>query len=203
MRGASHVHVLDEPDLGAVAAAELDQSHELVVIGAADDDGVELEAGEERRGGADAGEHAIELVQAGELLKPIAVQRIQADRQAMKARVLQRLRVVGQEHAVGRHGEIADARTRRQPRHQVGHVAAEQRLAAGEPHLVHAQIEEHVHEPLDLLEVQDVLARQPHVVLLRHAVAAPEVAPVGDRQPEVAERALELVEEHCAHCSGT
>ena len=52
--------------------AELDQIDQLVVVDAADDDGVELEAGEERRGGGDAVEHAIELVVAREVAEAIA-----------------------------------------------------------------------------------------------------------------------------------
>ena len=50
-------------------------------------------------------------------------------------------------------------------------------------------------EPLDLLEVEQILARQPHVVLLRHAVTAAEVAAVGDRQAQVAQRTVESVEQ--------
>ena len=39
---------------------------QLVVVDAANDDRVDLEAGEQRRGRVDAGEHALELVEAGE-----------------------------------------------------------------------------------------------------------------------------------------
>ena len=81
-----------------------------------------------------------------------------------------------------------------QARHQVGDVAAQQRLAAGEPHLVDAERQELIDQPLDFLEVQEVLARQPEVVFLGHAVLAAQVAPVGHRQPEVPERPLVRVE---------
>jgi hypothetical protein len=47
-----------------------------------------------------------------------------------------------------------------------------------------------IDEPIDLLEVEDVFARQPEVVRLRHAVLASEVAAIGDRQPQVGERPL-------------
>ena len=79
---------------------------------------------------------------------------------------------------------------------ELGQVASQKRLAAGQPDLVHPEGREDVDERLDLLEVQDVLARQPHVVRLRHAVAAAQVAPVGDREPEVPQRALMPVEDH-------
>ena len=56
--------------------------------------------------------------------------------------------------------------------------------------------EEDVHERGDFLEVQDILPRQPLVLGFGHAVFAAQVAPVGDRQPEVAERAPQRVREH-------
>ncbi len=152
-----------------------------------------LRAGEERRGRVDAGEHAMELVVPRQRLEAIGVQRVEADRQAMQAGVAQRARVRRQQHAVGRHRQIANGRAGGEARDERREVAAQQRLAAGEPDLVHAEADEHVHELFDLLELQDVLARQPHVVLLGHAVAAAQVAPVGDRQPQVAQRTIELV----------
>ena len=57
-----------------------------------------------------------------------------------------------------------EARLGRQHAHERGEVAAQQRLAAGEPQLVDAEREEDVDERADLLEVQHVLARQPDVV---------------------------------------
>ena len=87
----------------------------------------------------------------------------------------------------GRAGKARDERRK---------IAAEQRLAAGEPDLVDAEPDEHVDQPLDFLELQDVLARQPHVILLGHAVAAAQVAAVGDREAQVAQRPMELVLDH-------
>ena len=84
-----------------------------------------------------------------------------------------------------------------------GEVAAQQRLAAGEPDLVDAERHEHIHERGDLLEMQHVLARQPDVLVLRHAVLAADVAPVGDRQPQIAERTIEgVLQEHWMIISG-
>ncbi len=70
---------------------------------------------------------------------------------------------------------------RRQAANQIRQVAAQQRFAAGQTDLVHAERREDVDQPLDLFEVEDVFARQPDVVRLRHAVAAAQVAAVGDR----------------------
>ena len=46
--GAADVHVFDETDLGADGPAELEQIDELLVIDAADHDGVDLERAEGR-----------------------------------------------------------------------------------------------------------------------------------------------------------
>jgi hypothetical protein len=41
--GAADVHVFDESNFRVVTSRELDQRHELVIVDAADDDGIELE----------------------------------------------------------------------------------------------------------------------------------------------------------------
>jgi hypothetical protein len=95
-----------------------------------------------------------------------------------------------QQHAVGGQGDVAQRRLLRQHAHQHVEVLAHERLTAGQPHLFHAEVDEGVDQPTGLLEVEDVPARQPDVVLLWHAVGAPQVAAVGDRDAQVAQRAL-------------
>src|SRR6185295_1208378 len=80
--------------------------------------------------------------------------------------------------------------------HEPVEVTAQQRLAAGEAHLVYPQVGEHVHEPIHLLEGQHVVPGKPDVLFLRHAVLAAEVAAVGDREPQIAQRAIERVPDH-------
>ena len=106
-----------------------------------------------------------------------------------------------QRGAVGRQGQVELAAVgspeRRQHRDQVGQVAADERLAAGDPQLLDAERDERPGRPLDLLEAQDLVARQERVVLaedlLGHAVGAPEVAAIGDRDAQVAHRPAERV----------
>ena len=109
------VHVLDEANLGVEPPAELDQVHELVVVGAPDHDRVELEAGEERGGGGDALEHACEIVGSGQVAKALRLQRIEADREPMQPGRASACGMVGEQHAVGRHRQVADPRPRREP----------------------------------------------------------------------------------------
>ena len=59
--------------------------------------------------------------------------------------------------------------------------------------LLDAETGEDAGQPVDLLEGEDGRAGQPHVLLLRHAVAAAHVAAVGDGDAEVAERPAESV----------
>ena len=59
-------------------------------------------------------------------------------------------------------------------------VAPDERLAAGQPDFVDAHACEHAHEPGNLFEAQHFGAVEPFEALRRHAVAAAEVALVGD-----------------------
>jgi hypothetical protein len=107
--------------------------------------------------------------------------------------------VVGKQDSVGGECQVRQAGLCRQQTYQRVEVAAEQRLAAGEPDLVDAQGDEHVDQEADFLEVQQVLARQPDVFVFRHAVGAAQVAAVGDRQAQVFQRTTEAVrQQHVA-----
>ena len=76
-------------------------------------------------------------------------------------------------------------------------MAAYERFAAGDADLFDTVRDEDAREPLDLLEGQQLAPLEEDVVapedLFRHAVDAPEVAPVGDRDPQVAQRPAEGV----------
>ena len=130
----------------------------------------------------------VQLVEPRQLLEAIAIQRVEADRDPVQARALELLGCAFSSTPLVVIAEIADAVAAGEPGHQVRDVAAEQRLAAGQPNLVDAEVEEQVDQLLDFLEVQDVLARQPEVLLFGHAVPAAQVAPVGDREAQVPER---------------
>ena len=84
---------------------------------------------------------------------------------------------------------------------QARQVAAEERLAAGDPHTVDAKRREGVGEECDLFEVEDALARKPGVVRFRHAVLAPQVAAIGDRNAQTAQRPVEPVQRRRRHAA--
>ena len=63
-----------------------------------------------------------------------------------------RIGLLGEQHAVGGHREIGEAGLCRQHAHERLQIAAQQRLAAGQPELVHAERDEDIDERADLLE---------------------------------------------------
>ena len=147
------------------------------------------------RGRVDPAADRGELVHPRQRAEALAIERVQADGDAMEPGRPQRVRLSAQQDAVGRERQIGDRAPRREPFDEARQIAAKERLAAGNPHPVHAERREDVHDGADFLERQQALARQPHVVRLRHTVKTPEVAAIRDRDPEAAQRAREAIDE--------
>jgi hypothetical protein len=137
-----------------------------------------------------------EFVEAREGFEAVGAQRIERDGNPPKTRGGKRVDLIREQDPVGRQRQIVQPWLAGDHAHECGHVAPEQRFAAREAQAVGAEREEDVHERGDFLEVQDVLPRQPLVLGFGHAVFAAQVAPVGDRQPEVAEWAPQRVCDH-------
>jgi hypothetical protein len=109
------------------------------------------------------------------------VQRVQRNVEALQTSLDQRSGEPVEQDAVGCQRQIADALDGREHPDKHGQVAPDERLAAGQPHLVDAESREHSHKARDLLEAEDLLPPEPLQALRRHAVRAAEVALVGDR----------------------
>ena len=107
---------------------------------------------------------------------------------------LRKLRAVGGQRQLV---ERAALQMARKLAHQMHDVLAHQRLAAGQPQLADALLDEDGAEPVELFERQQVLLRQEGHVL-GHAIGAAEVAAVGDRYAQIGDRATERVDHvHC------
>src|SRR5690606_39838741 len=110
----------------------------------------------------------------------------------MQARVAQCLRMARQQARVGGQGEVPHALDRGKPAHEIGEVATQQRLAAGQAQLVDAEAHEDACKALDLLEAQAIALGEELVVariaILRHAVRTAEIAAVEYRNAQVAQR---------------
>ena len=177
---------------GSAEAASDVEDRRLVQPALHDDVDLDREPG--RGGRVDPGEHArdreVDVVHRAE---DLVVERVEADRDPREPRVGERLRLLREERRVRRQRDVEVVAERRQPGDQELEVAAQQRLAARDAQLLHAEVDEDARDPLDLLEGEELAARQEAVVvaedLLRHAVHAAEVAAVGDRDAEIADAA--------------
>ena len=103
-------------------------------------------------------------------------------------------RLVGEEDGVGGQPQVADAVDLAEHPHERWQPAAQERLAAGQPHLVHAEPRRHADELGHLLERKQLAAVE-EGDLLRHAVGAAEVAAVGDADAQVVVNAAEGIGE--------
>jgi hypothetical protein len=97
-----------------------------------------------------------------------------------------RFALLSEQNAVGRKCQIANPGIVRKHANQLGQIAAQEWLASRKAHVFDAQRRKHLNQPRDFLECQQFLPRQPDVILLRHAVIAAQVAPVGDRNAQAA-----------------
>jgi hypothetical protein len=185
-------HELDEAHGHAPVPAVAGQVDHLVVVGAADHHDVDLhrvQAGLDR--GVDPVEHPGQLVAPGQLLEPLRPQRVERHVDPAQPGGGQVVGDQAQGGAVGGERQV-DRRARRgaqagQLADEDGQVGPHGGLAAGEADGLDAEAaDEHAGDPLELLEGEDLVARQPPHPLLRHAVRAPEVAAVGDRDAQIA-----------------
>jgi hypothetical protein len=164
--GGAHVHVLDEAQHDAGAAEMPRHAQDLMLVGAALDHHVDLQAvaGLTRTQpccarGLDAFQHVghgkVHVVHRAEHR---VVQPVQAHGHPLQARRLERLRLARQQRAVGGECQVQRLAVRRAQRGQLldQHldVLAQQRLAAGQTDLAHTVGDEQFRRAGDFLEAQ-------------------------------------------------
>ena len=115
------------------------------------------------------------------------------------ARGLERGRVVGEQDTVRGQGNLVQPGSGREHGDQRRQIVPQERLASRQPDFRNAAAHKGLHQPGHLLERQDGAPLQPDVVLLGHAVPAPQVAPVGDGEPQVVDLPAVGVDHHGAH----
>ena len=64
-------------------------------------------------GGIDSGQHARQIVAAGDLFEAFAVERVEMDVEAAQTGVVERLRLLFEQHGVGGERDVANARNAR------------------------------------------------------------------------------------------
>ena len=178
-------------------AAPGDEVVDLAVVDALERHGVDLDLQPGGLGGVDAVHHLGEAAPAGDAGELVGVERVERDVDPADAAVGELGGEAAELAAVGGEGELLE----RAGVEVAGHGAeeahdplADQRLAAGDPQLLHPEADEGRAEAVELLEGQQLrLGQELHV--LGHAVDAAEVAAVGDRHPQIGDRARERVDQ--------
>ena len=199
--GVPHVHVFDESGLQTVLSRIFHQVQDLVVVGAPDHDGVDLDGSHSGVPGCqDPFQNVFQPSPFGDGPELLGVQSVQADVDPAQARPLQRGSGLGQERAVGGEAQVfQSADTGEVPKQSV-QVAPDQGLAARNSDSPDAQVDEEARQPDDLFESQQLPLLDPDVLVQRHAVPATVVAPVRHRDSQILHGSAECVGRlHAAH----
>ena len=197
----AHVHKLDESqDVSRVVEVLCEVDNEVIVDAFLNDcvDFYGLKARLFSR--ADAFEHALGAMGAtAHAIKCLVVNRIEAHGEPVQAGVFEALRFVGEEIAVGGEGEVLNTRDLRQFGNEGFEVSAQERFTAGDANFGDAEIDKNSGEAGDFFKGEDFCFGKKFVLfaknLGRHAIGTAKIAFVGDRNTQVADGALQGVEE--------
>ena len=166
-------HDFDEANRDRPFARELGEGFEFVVVGAAHDHAVDfdrIEPGFHRS--IEAAQYLTKSRSPRDRFESPRVQRVKRKIDPPQTRTGQLAGLLREQEAVGREREVVHAGNRRKQTHERCEVAAQQRLAAGQPDASHADRGRRAHDRRDLLVRQDVVATQPRKAAFRHAVDA-------------------------------
>lgn len=125
------------------------------------------------------------LVLSSDLAEPISPERIEADVHPFQTGASQIPGKLFEEDSVGGETEIVDARDLGEKRNELNNPFPDERFSPGESHLRNPFDCEDTHNPEDFFVGKDVFMGDERNSLLRHTVAAPEVAPIRYRNPQV------------------
>ncbi len=148
--------------------------------------GVEADLAETgRTGRADAVQHGVDVAAPGQVAVGLGFQRIDADVDRVDARTPQFNRRSGQEQGVGAQGQFDLRQVGAEPGHEVRQVFSHQRFAARDADLVQGKLGVDQADQFQQLVVAGGGPRGAGSVALRPAIAAADVAAVGDGKPEI------------------
>ncbi len=182
---------------------ETAERHDLFLRDAANRDGIETDFFEaDFLGGENALEHLFESLAAGDFKERFRTQAVEADIQSFQAGPTQGAGLLSQQHAVGRHGDVAHAGHPREHLHQHAQIVANQRLTARQPDLVDAHLGHDAHEAGDLLEIEQFTPRLEAHVLGGHAVETANVATIRHAHAQIRVHPAKAVDERFAAIHG-
>ena len=133
-------HELDEADLVGGAPRELGERQRLLLGEVAQCDRVDLDRVRlrERAQHLQAPEDLRQRVAASELVEAVLLERVDRHVEAVDPGAHERLGVALEQEPVGRDRQVLDAVDAREHLHKPGEFAADERLAAGQTHVVDA-----------------------------------------------------------------
>jgi hypothetical protein len=123
------------------------------------------------------------IVLASNLAEPVSPERIETDVHPFQTRPSQIPRKLFEEDSVGSETEVVDFRDLGKKGNEFNNPFSDERFSSSQPHLRNSFRCEDPHNPENFLIGEDVFVRDERNSLLRHTVAAPEVAPVCHRHP--------------------
>ena len=178
-------HVLDEPHVHRALPRQL-RERQRVVVHSLEHHHVDLDrlqAGLD--GGVQAGQGLRQVADPGDVAIDLGVESVQADVDPREPGLLELGRVARQQQAVGGERDLELGLYAAQHADEVYRTLAHERLPAGYPDAPDARLRRGPREQLELLVGEYVLVREALHPFGRHAVYAAQVAPVGDRYPQV------------------
>ena len=197
----AHVHELDKSQDVFRVVEVLREFNNEVIVDAFLNDRVDFYILKARLfGSADAFEYALAAMGAtAHEIKGLVVNRVEAHGEAMQTGVFEALRFVGEEIAIGGEGEVVNAIDLRQFRDEGFEVPAQEGFTAGHADLGDAEIDKNSGEAGDFFKGEDFCFGKKFVLFAKnlggHAIGTAEIAFVGDRNTQVADGALQCVEE--------
>ena len=158
----------------------------LVVIESIDDHGIDFDGGEARflRCG-DPAKHIVQVPAPRDLRVLVSVHGIQTDVEPGDAGVENRLRVFRKQDAVGCQTDVLEAFCFFQIRGKFNKTAADQRLAAGQPHLDKSQGHRPGNHAENLLVPENIVMTFQRNPFHGAAVYAAQITAVGDGNPKI------------------
>ena len=140
-----------------------------------------------------AGEHVLDLAQAGHVAELRRVERIEGYVDARESRIPEFRGHLGKQDAVGGERYVLDLRNIVNLADEVHDALAHERLAAGEAHAADARLDRPTREVGNFLDAQDRFVGTKRNALLGHAVYASQVAAVRQGNAQVVDLAPVVV----------
>src|SRR5882672_6200532 len=186
-------HEFDETHDNAAVAGKFREGFDFIVIESADEDGVHF-GGREARflGGLDAVPDLGERFGTRDAFESGGVERIEADVDATETGGDEPVAALGEQVAVGGHGEVFDAESM-QACDVVFDAVADERLTAGDTDFANAEVQEDASEAVELGPGKDLAVVAIVFRVGGAAVDAAEIAAVRDGDAQVGDLPAEFV----------